>query len=112
MDTTRFTATAAQLVDAFGATAHTAIGACRAGGERLGELAARRWDRAFREASPQLSAQTRRNAAHARRVFARYWREGLQRSTDGADAAVDAVVQAAGQALRRAARRNPTGGRA
>jgi len=100
--TSSLTATAVQLLDAFGSTAHTAIAACRTGGERLGDFAARRWDRAFREASPQLSAETRRNAANARKVAARYWRQGLERSTGAAEAAVDTFVDAAAGAIRRA----------
>lgn len=105
MDNARFTTTAAQLVEAFGTTAHGAIGAWRAGNERLADFAAERWDRAFEQSRPQLSAETRRNAANARKVFARYWRQGLERSTDGAGAAVDALVTAAEGALRRTAAR-------
>jgi len=96
------TTTASQLVDAFGSTAHSAIDAARAGGERLGSLAAQRWDHAFRQASPQLSAETRRNAANARKVFARCWRQGLTLSTEGAERAVDTFVQVAGSAIERA----------
>jgi hypothetical protein len=98
---TPFTTTA-RFVEAFGTTAHSAIAAWRAGGERLGDVAAQRWDSAFAQARPQLSAETRRNAAQARKVAARYWRQGLQASTGGADAAVDALVQVAGSALQRA----------
>jgi hypothetical protein len=102
MNDNRFTATAAQFVEAFGSNAHGAIDTCIAGGERLGEFAAERWDRAFEEASPRLSAETRRNAANARKVFARYYRRGLERSGEGAARAVDAMVKAAGGAIERA----------
>lgn len=102
MNTTAITSTAAQLLDAFDTTAHTAIDAYRSGGERLGELAARRWDRAFRQASPRLSAETRRNAANARKVFSRYYRQGLALSSGGAGVVVDTLVQAAGTAIERA----------
>jgi hypothetical protein len=105
MNTQAFTQTAGQAIEAFGTTAHSAIGACRAGGERLGEFAAARWDRAFAQARPQLSAQTRRNALNARKVFSRYYRQGLQLSTGGAEAAVDTLVQVAGKAIARAADR-------
>jgi hypothetical protein len=44
---TPFTTTTTGSIEAFGATAHSAIDACRAGGERLGEVAAQRWDSAF-----------------------------------------------------------------
>ena len=102
MNDSRITATAAQFVDAFGANAHGAIEACIAGGERLGDFAAAHWDRAFEQARPRLSPETRRNAAHARKVFARYWRQGLQRSGEGAGRAVDALVHAASGAIERA----------
>lgn len=100
--TSTITTTAAQLVEAFDATAQTAIDAYRAGGDRLGSFAATQWDSALRKASPQLSAETRRNAANARKVFARYWRQGLSVSATGAEAAVGTIVQAAGLAIERA----------
>jgi hypothetical protein len=90
------------MVEAFGTTAHSAIGAWRAGGDRLGAFAADRWDNAFRQASPRLSAETRRNAAHARKVFSRYYRQGLDISSSGAVAVVDTLVQGAGSAIERA----------
>lgn len=103
MNNQDFTTTATHLIDAFGTAAHSAIGAWRAGGERLGEFSAQRWDRAFQQARPNLSAETRRNAANARKVFGRYYTRGLQLSTSGADVAVDTVVQAAAATLERAA---------
>jgi hypothetical protein len=62
-----FNTTASRCVQAFGSTAHDAIDACRAGGARLGRFAASRWDHAFEQARPQLSAETQRNAARTRR---------------------------------------------
>lgn len=102
MNTTAFTTACTSALEAFGATAHGAIDAYRAGGERLGEFAAERWDRAFEQARPQLSAETRRNAAHTRKVFARYYRQGLAMSSSGATVAVDTLVHAGGAALQRA----------
>ena len=102
MNSTTFTTSANHVVEAFGTTAHSAIEAYRAGGERLGEFAADRWDRAFKEASPRLSAETRRNASNARKVFSRYYRNGLQLSSSGAVVVVDTLVQAAGNAIERA----------
>jgi hypothetical protein len=101
--TSTVAATASQFVQAFGATAHSAIAACRAGGERLGALTAERWDRAFAQAKPRLKPQTRRNAANARKVFGRYYRQGLALSTSGAGIAVDTLVQVADGAIARAA---------
>lgn len=97
-----FSTTATRCVETFGTAAHGAVAACRTGGERLAGAAADRWDRAYRRASPQLSAETRRNAAHARKVAGRYWRAGLATSTDAADRAVDAIVGAAATAITRA----------
>ena len=103
MDTSHLATTATQWVEAFGTTAHSAIDACREGGERLGGLAGARWDRAFEEASPRLTPETRRNAANARKVFGRYYHRGLALSTAGAGTAVDTLVQVAGTAIERAA---------
>ena len=97
-----FNTTATRAVQTFGSTAHAAIDAWRTGGERLGRFAAERWDVAFEQASPRLSDETRRNASHAREVFSRYYRQGLQLSSSGAGSAVDTLVQAAGNALARA----------
>ena len=102
MNTTTFTTACTSALEAFGATAHGAIDAYRTGGERLGEFAAERWDRAFEQARPQLSAETRRNAANARKVFARYYRRGLAVSSSGAAVAVDTLVEAGASALDRA----------
>ncbi len=104
MDKQSFTAAAGQFVHAFGEGAHGAIDAWREGGERLGQFAAKRWDNAFEQSRAQLSAETRRNAANARRVFARYYGQGLALSTAGATVAVDTVVQAAQAALQPHAR--------
>jgi hypothetical protein len=101
MDKQAFITTADRCVQAFGEGAHGAIGAWRQGGERLGQFVAQRWDAAFEESRSQLSAETRRNATNARRVFARYYRQGLAVSTAGATVAVDTLVQAAEAALRR-----------
>src|SRR5205814_4502404 len=51
---------ATELVAGIGNTAHKVIGAYRSSGEWLADTAAARWNRAFKESSPQLSAETRR----------------------------------------------------
>jgi hypothetical protein len=103
MNTQPFSKTAATAIETFGTTAHTAIDAYREGSERLGQFAGQRWNHAFRKASPQLSAETRKNATHARKVFAGYYSRGVQLSASGAEVAVDTVVQAAATAVERAA---------
>ena len=97
-----FSTTATRCVEAFGTAAHGAVATCRTGGERLAGAAGTQWDRAFAQARPQLSPETRRNAAKARKVAARYWRQGLAASTGAADRAVDALVDAGGVAITRA----------
>jgi len=103
MNAQQFSKTAAQAIETFGTAAHGAIDAYREGGARLGAFAGRRWNAAFRKASPELSAETRKNAAHARKVFAGYYTRGVQLSASGAEVAVDTVVQAAATAVDRAA---------
>jgi hypothetical protein len=102
MTTTEFSSAAANVIEAFGTTAHSAINAYREGGERLGEVAGQRWTSAFRKASPKLNAETRKNAARARKVLGGYYAKGLDLSAGGAEAAVDTLVQVAGTAVERA----------
>ncbi len=103
MNANQFNSAATQWVDGFGSVAHTAIGAWREGGNRLGDFTRARWDAAFTEASPKLSAETRRNAANARKVIGGYYTKGVALSASGAEVAVDTIVQAARQGLERAA---------
>ena len=102
MTSTNFSAAAANVIDAFGTTAHSAIDAYREGGQRLGELAGQRWTSAFRKASPKLTAETRKNAAHAKKVIGGYYTKGVQLSASGAEVAVETVVQVASTAVERA----------
>jgi len=78
----------------FGTAAHKAIDLYREGGERLAAVAGERWDTAFRQSKKELDADTRKNAQHAREVFARYYERGLALSADGAVVAVDTLVGA------------------
>ena len=103
MNANQITHAASQLIDGFDATARTLIGAWREGGERLGEAARRRWEAALKESSPELTAETRRNAQHARKVFGGYYSKGIALSAGGAEVAVQTVVQVARAALARAA---------
>jgi hypothetical protein len=103
MNTAQFTQIATQVVDGFDTTAHTLIGAWRDGGEKLGEIARQRWDAALKESAPQLDAETKKNAQHARAVFGGYYTRGIELSASGATVAVDTMVQAARVAIERAA---------
>lgn len=102
MNTQRFASVANQWVEGFDTVAHTAIDLWRTGGERLGALARQRWDAALQESSPQLDAETRKNAQHARQVFGGYYTKGVALTAAGAEVAVDTVVQVARGALERA----------
>lgn len=103
MNTHQFSAAATNAIEAFGTTAHSAIDAYREGGERLAQLAGQQWKRALREASPKLTPETRKNAAHAQKVFGGYYNRGLKLSAGGAATAVDTAVKAAATAVERAA---------
>ena len=104
MNTQDFQATAQQWISGFDQGAHRAIAGWRSGADRLGGFARARWDRAFAESSPQLSAETRRNASHFRDVVARGYVRGIDLSTTGAERAVDTLVDAARAAAGRMAR--------
>lgn len=102
MENTDFRASAGQWIAGFDSQAQRAIAAWRAGSDCLGQAARRRWDRAFAESSPQLSAETRRNAAHLRDVVARRYGQGVELAAAGAQRAVGALVHAAQAAVARA----------
>ena len=99
MQASSFRSTAGQWISGFDNGAHRAIAGWRAGGERLGQAARTRWDRAFAESSPQLSPETRRNASHLRDVVAKRYTRGIELSATGAERAVAALVQAAQAAV-------------
>ena len=103
MQSNEFTSTTTGLVETFGSTARNVIAAYLEGGERLGDLASKRWNAALKETSPQLTAETRKNAAHAKEVFGGYYSRGLQLSASGAVVAVDTLVQVTTTAIERAA---------
>jgi hypothetical protein len=94
MDKQEFTQATTAALGRFGNAAHQAIDIYREGGERLAALAGERWDTAFEQAKPQLDAETRKNAKHAKDVFARYYTRAIALSADGARIAVDTVVGA------------------
>ena len=103
MKSNEFTSVATGLVETFGSTARGVIAAYLEGGERLGDLASRRWNAALKETSPRLTPETRKNAAHAKEVFGGYYARGLQLSASGAVVAVDTLVQVTTTAIERAA---------
>jgi hypothetical protein len=99
MDKNALRSTAQQWISGFDIGAHRAIAGWRTGGDRLGQVARARWDRAFAESSPQLSPETRRNASHFRDVVAGCYSRGLELSATGAERAVASLVEAAQSAV-------------
>lgn len=103
MDTHTFSANATDLVAKFGNNAHGVIGAYREGGERLAHTLEQRWNSALKKTGPQLTAETRKNAARAQKAFNSYYTKGLNLSADGAVVVVDTLVGATVAAIERAA---------
>ena len=103
MDKQALSSTARQWITGFDSNARRAIVAWREGGDRLAGVARERWDTAFEQAAPKLSAETRRNASHARDVFAGLYAKGILLSAGGAEAAVETLVDVARAAVDRAA---------
>lgn len=103
MTSERIAAVATQLIDGFDSNAHQFIDAWRDGSARLGQAAKQRWDTALKQSSPELSAETRRNAVHAQKVFAGYYNKAVALGTSGAEVTIDTLVQAARAAVERAA---------
>lgn len=99
MQTSTLRHTAQQWISVFDEGAQRAIAGWRSGGERLGQAARSRWDRAFAESSPSLSVETRSNASHLRDVVAGRYARGLELSATGAEHAVHTLVEAAHTAL-------------
>ena len=98
-----FTKTATGVLATAGSVAHQAIGIYRESGERFLDAMDQRWTKAFKESSPQLTAETRKNAQHAHDVFQGYYAKGLAMSADGAEVVVDTVIGAVIAGVERAA---------
>lgn len=103
MDTQKIVDTATGFVATFGNAAHQGITFYRTTGERFAEAVSSKWDEAFKQASPQLDAETRKNAKNAKQVFGRYYAQGLAMSADGAVVVVDTLVGATIAGIERAA---------
>ena len=94
---------ATNFVASFGNAAHKGIDLYRTNAERLADQVSARWDAAFKKASPELDAETRKNAKNAKQVFGRYYGKSVALSADGASIVVDTVVGAAIAGIERAA---------
>ena len=103
MNPQQFADNAATFIATFGNAAHKGLDLYRTGGERLAGTVAKRWDVAFKQASPELTAETCKNAKHAKEVFGRYYARSIALTADGAGIVVDTVVGAAIAGVERAA---------
>jgi hypothetical protein len=95
MNATQFSKTATGVIATAGSTAHKAIDAYRTGDERLNDALAQRWNKALKQTAPKLTPETRKNAAHAQKVFSGYYTKGIALTADGAAVVVDTLVGAA-----------------
>ncbi len=103
MNSSNFSTTATGVVANLGNTAHHMIGMYRDGGERIAGALEQRWKSALKETSPQLTAETRKNAARAQQKFSAYYAKSLAVTADGAEVVVDTLVGATVAAIERAA---------
>jgi hypothetical protein len=103
MSANKLSAVTTDMIESSGKAAKNIIKAYRVGSARVTTELEQRWDRAFEQALPQLSAETAKNAANAQRVIGSYYSKGLAVATGSADAAVSQFVKAAEAGVERAA---------
>lgn len=101
MQTQDFTTSTTAALGRFGNVAHQAIEFYRQNGERIAAFANERWDQAFEQAKPQLDAETRENAKHAKDTFSQFYSRALELSADGATILVDTFLGATIAGVRR-----------
>lgn len=99
----QITTQATDLITTLGQSAHKVIGAYRSGSEHLLSAAEQRWNRALKASSAELTAETRKNASHAQKVFSGYCAKGIALTADSATVVVDTLVGAALTTARKAA---------
>jgi hypothetical protein len=103
MSTQQLSTVTYDLIESYGNTAKNVIHAYRVGGERVAGLLEQRWNVAFEQSLPQLSAETAANAAAAKQLVGGYYAKGLSVTTDGATDMVAQLVRLAGSGVERAA---------
>lgn len=103
MNANQFTKTATGVIASAGSTAHQVIDAYQAGATRLNDFATDRWNAALKQSAPQLTAETRKNAAHLQQVCSGLYAKGIDLSVTGAKVVVDTLVGAALATTERAA---------
>lgn len=93
MQATNLSSITNDLIASYGNTAKNVIHAYRAGGDRMVDFLEQRWDSAFKESSPQLTAEVRQNALNAQKVLGSYYAKGVAMTTESAESAVDKFVK-------------------
>jgi hypothetical protein len=101
MSTQQLSTVTYDLIESYGNTAKNVIHAYRVGGERVAGLLEQRWNVAFEQSLPQLSAAA--NAAAAKQLVGGYYAKGLNVTTDSATDMVAQLVKLAGSGVERAA---------
>jgi hypothetical protein len=103
MSANKLSAVTTDVIESSGKAVKNIIKACRVGSGRVTGALEQRWDQAFEQALPQLSAETAKNAANAQRVIGGYYSKGLALAAGSADAFVGQLVKAAETGVDRAA---------
>ena len=94
---------ATDLIVTSGKTANNVIKAYRAGGERVGEIVEKSWNRAMRQSRTELDAETAKNASVTKRALGGYYTKGLTITSEGAQQVVSQLVKLAEAGVERAA---------
>ncbi|MDP2366823.1 hypothetical protein [Rhodoferax sp.] len=103
MSAKKLSTVATDVIESYGNTAKNVIHAYRAGGERVGGLLERGWDRALKESRSQLATGVAKNANAAQQALTGYYTKGLIVTSDGAEQVVDQMVKLAGAGVERVA---------
>ena len=102
MTTSTFSTAATGYLTGFATSGHRAITVYRRGGERLADTLEQQWQAALKRNAPQLTAETRKNAARAQAAASALYAKSLAFSVDGARVVLDTLVGAGIAGVRRA----------
>lgn len=103
MSAKKLSTVATDVIESYGNTAKNVIHAYRAGGDRVGGLLERGWDRALKESRSQLATGVARNANAAQQALTGYYTKGLIVTSNGAEQVVNQVVKLAEAGVERVA---------
>lgn len=88
-----------ELIASSGNTAKNVINAYRVGNARAVGYVDQSWAAAVKKAGNRISAEVRTNAMVAQKKVTSLYTQGVTRTTDGADSAVNKAVELAGKGL-------------